>query len=98
MLLTGQPAPEARGAPEVWGLARFRHLLHQDFLTLGLVSCHDVLHVALVQGNCDKQAERHANVAAVVAPTPADAGQSEELLRSSPVEAWDIDTDVELVM
>ena len=53
----------------------------------------DALHAPLERDSRARQAERHANVAVGVASTPANTGQPEELLGSSPVEARDVDVD-----
>ena len=54
------------------------------------------MHASLERGSRARQAKWHADIAVGVASTPTAAGGPEELLRSSSVEARDVDADAQL--
>ena len=69
--------------------------LYQDSMVPGLLSRQDAPQVALIGGCHARQDKRHANVAVRWAPAASHARRPEELLRSGPVEPWDVDADAQ---
>ena len=69
--------------------------LCQDHVVPDLLSLQNAPQQALMSGDRVQQAKRHANMAVGLTLAASHARRPEKLLRSGPVEPWNVDADAQ---